>query len=474
MRNMTQLPHALVSAVTILLCHVALPQDNVTVFIDSLPCPVVGSPMTPVVVSTSGLVHDGQHLWTHDDSGGGPVLYRLGETTDRGRRSVRLKGKASVDWEDAAVAGAHVYIGDIGNAGQLQKDSSLLLRESLYIRRIPLSDLTRRSVRPTFWSAPMARLTYWATRKRAKASNVETLKFTYPGVYPIGKGLEEGTASEWDCEAMTVVGNRIHLFTKAPRLPAKIFEHDTITAATPDPCKLKQGVWTNPDTKSVNGRIVVPMNDSIVYAMRNIPYGNGYVLMPLNDTLFRYEPHRTPGPYLLSRLGQTVRDSLDHGEALVYDVGTARVQSANQVELAKRMERALSTPNMHKTAVYSLPTAKWNVKEMITADEEGSFTTIGPITGAAYRANLDKLVLVGNMQDSYQPFLVVIHNYSSSEHRSSPQTILLNMPCAQVEAVCFESDDILVLSNENEKGKAHKVGSCQELSIPKLWRVKLP
>lgn len=64
----------------------------------------VGRIGSPHVDEASGLAvsrRDATLLWTHNDSGGQPVLYALG-TDGRARGAVRLAGVINYDWEDIA------------------------------------------------------------------------------------------------------------------------------------------------------------------------------------------------------------------------------------------------------------------------------------------------------------------------------------------------------------------------------------
>jgi hypothetical protein len=80
-----------------------------------LPVREVGRVDTPAATELSGLVlaPDGT-LWTHNDSGDVPRLFRL---TRRGalKREVPVPGATAVDWEDIAIRGRTLYIGDIGD-----------------------------------------------------------------------------------------------------------------------------------------------------------------------------------------------------------------------------------------------------------------------------------------------------------------------------------------------------------------------
>jgi hypothetical protein len=79
---------------------------------------VTGRVADPSANELSGLVRSRSQpdlLWSHDDSGSGPVLYGL-RTDGRVAARPTVTGAAAVDWEDiAAGPGGLLYIGDIGD-----------------------------------------------------------------------------------------------------------------------------------------------------------------------------------------------------------------------------------------------------------------------------------------------------------------------------------------------------------------------
>ena len=72
----------------------------------------------PAVVESSGLARSTyarQVLWTHNDSGAGPVVYAIGKD-GRTKATVRLGGAESRDWEDITSGPHHkLWVGDVGN-----------------------------------------------------------------------------------------------------------------------------------------------------------------------------------------------------------------------------------------------------------------------------------------------------------------------------------------------------------------------
>jgi hypothetical protein len=63
----------------------------------------------------SGLVRSpAGGFWAHNDSGDGPRVFRL-DNQGRIVSEITLNGATAVDWEDIAVRGHTVYVGDIGD-----------------------------------------------------------------------------------------------------------------------------------------------------------------------------------------------------------------------------------------------------------------------------------------------------------------------------------------------------------------------
>lgn len=83
----------------------------------------VGTVANTGLTEISGLVASGRHvgvLWTHNDSGGGPEVFALGEDgADLG--AFVVEGATATDWEDIArgpgpdPSASYLYLGDIGD-----------------------------------------------------------------------------------------------------------------------------------------------------------------------------------------------------------------------------------------------------------------------------------------------------------------------------------------------------------------------
>lgn len=71
--------------------------------------------LNTIVNESSGLIWWKKLFWTHDDSGGQPVIYGMNATTNTIQRTVVVKNATNVDWEDIAQDNSFIYIGDFGN-----------------------------------------------------------------------------------------------------------------------------------------------------------------------------------------------------------------------------------------------------------------------------------------------------------------------------------------------------------------------
>ena len=81
----------------------------------------IADPMSSIVAESSGLLfHDGS-LWTINDSGNEPELYRLDPTNGLILKTILIDNSTLVDWEGLASDGVHLYIGDWSKAVLMAK-----------------------------------------------------------------------------------------------------------------------------------------------------------------------------------------------------------------------------------------------------------------------------------------------------------------------------------------------------------------
>jgi len=134
------------------------------------------------VEETSGLILFNDGYWTHNDSGGQPIIYKLDTLTGEVIQRIRLSGRTNIDWEDIAQDETKIYVGDFGNNNGN--------RDNLAIYIIEKTDI------------PMEGDTEVSSQK---------ISFVYEDyiIAPIKK-----RNNNFDCEAMIAVEGSIYLFSK--------------------------------------------------------------------------------------------------------------------------------------------------------------------------------------------------------------------------------------------------------------------
>ena len=141
------------------------------------------------VRETSGLFFYNGRLWTHNDSGGKPILYALDTSNFQIVQRITIENAKNKDWEDVCIDDKCVYVGDFGN----NKGS----RKNLRIFFFPLSDIpeqgdaavTADSIRFRF-----ADQTNFEKRKQAHDFDCEAMFSTDQHLYLISKGWKTGTS----------------------------------------------------------------------------------------------------------------------------------------------------------------------------------------------------------------------------------------------------------------------------------------
>ncbi len=138
-------------------------------------------PLNPELNESSGLQVAGGGLWSHNDGGNPPVLFRVDSASGRTVQRVRLTNAANVDWEDLAADATHLYVGDFGNNFGDRRD--------LRILRVALADLG----------------------PAADSARAQVIAFRYPDQTDFTPRLHQ---PNFDCEAMFFARDSLHLFTK--------------------------------------------------------------------------------------------------------------------------------------------------------------------------------------------------------------------------------------------------------------------
>ncbi|MBO3271128.1 T9SS type A sorting domain-containing protein [Hymenobacter defluvii] len=134
------------------------------------------------VHETSGLIYTNQQLWTINDSGNEPVLYRLDAATGAVQQRVRISNFANVDWEDLTADDRYLYIGDFGNNAGNRRD--------LRVLRVP---------KAAIGTAPDITVA------------AEPIAFSYPQQTNFQPPVNQ---HNFDAEAFFVANDSLHIFTK--------------------------------------------------------------------------------------------------------------------------------------------------------------------------------------------------------------------------------------------------------------------
>ena len=144
--------------------------------------PELKAQLPKAVNETSGLFFHNGRLWTHNDSGGRPILYALDTTTFDIVQKVTLACAKNKDWEDVCTDGIKVYVGDFGN--------NLGSRRNLRIFMFPLSAI------PDEGDATIM---------------VDSITFTFADQTDFKKRKHE---HDFDCEAMFATDEYLYLLSK--------------------------------------------------------------------------------------------------------------------------------------------------------------------------------------------------------------------------------------------------------------------
>lgn len=134
------------------------------------------------VPETSALLYTDGALWTLNDSGNSPELFRLDSASGRVTQRVRIRNFPNTDWEELAADARYIYVGDFGNNAGTRRD--------LRVLRVPKAAIS---------SADTCSVL------------AEEIAFSYPEQTDFAPGTYR---HNFDCEAFFVAHDSLHLFTK--------------------------------------------------------------------------------------------------------------------------------------------------------------------------------------------------------------------------------------------------------------------
>ena len=125
----------LITLLLLSLVTLAKAQEEGTSDFSPLFFPQLKAELPKEVNETSGLFFHNGRLWTHNDSGGKPILYALDTTTFNVVQKITFSNAKNKDWEDVSTDGETVFVGDFGN----NKGK----RKNLRIFTFPLSSIPK-------------------------------------------------------------------------------------------------------------------------------------------------------------------------------------------------------------------------------------------------------------------------------------------------------------------------------------------
>ena len=134
------------------------------------------------VEETSGLIFWSDGYWTHNDSGGLPIIYKLDTLSGEVIQRITLSGRQNIDWEEIAQDEDFIYVGDHGNnSGN---------RDDLAIYIVAKADI------PSSGDVEV------------QSGKIDFVYSDYPG------RIEKRKDNNFDCEAMIATDQWIYLFSK--------------------------------------------------------------------------------------------------------------------------------------------------------------------------------------------------------------------------------------------------------------------
>lgn len=135
------------------------------------------------VHESSGLLYIDGRLWTFNDSGNKPVLYRLSLSNGQVDREVRVTNVKNIDWECITADDDFIYLGDIGN--------NLGARKNLAIYKVPKRE-------------------FIGDNSENSEVTAQKIFFSYPEQVEFPRSYKHN----FDAESLISKGDSLYIFTK--------------------------------------------------------------------------------------------------------------------------------------------------------------------------------------------------------------------------------------------------------------------
>lgn len=144
--------------------------------------PVLIHKLASDLSSSSGLEWTDGHLWTHNDSGNPPYIYRIDTSNGSTLQTVKITNYPNTDWEDITADSAYIYVSDCGNNNGDRTDLKIL--------KIAKSDITIGSS---------------TVQISAQAINLS---------YTDQTSFVSSNTNNFDCESIISIKDSLYIFTK--------------------------------------------------------------------------------------------------------------------------------------------------------------------------------------------------------------------------------------------------------------------
>ncbi len=131
---------------------------------------------------TSGIIYFGGSVWTINDSGGEPEIYKIDKTTGTVIQKVIILNGSNRDWEDITQDDDFIYVGDFGNNNGNRAD--------LKIFKVPKSEITG---------------------KKKVEVNAEIIGLSYNDQKSFSESKHH---HNFDCESLISFGDSLIIFSK--------------------------------------------------------------------------------------------------------------------------------------------------------------------------------------------------------------------------------------------------------------------
>jgi len=156
--------------------------DGSCIYEETFFTPTQHTELPEALEETSGLIFWADGIWSFNDSGGDPKIYKVDTIDGSIVQEISISNGNNVDWEDITQDEDHIYVGDFGNNSGSRKD--------LTIYRIAKSDI------PSTGNVDVS---------------AELIAYSYADQEDF---TPHHNNNEYDCEAMICVDGNIYLFTK--------------------------------------------------------------------------------------------------------------------------------------------------------------------------------------------------------------------------------------------------------------------